>query len=134
VPTAAVRDEGTSYHYLPAGEEAVPSPQALAAIKRVLARQDMAYHSGKTWTTDAFYRETPKRVAARRAQGCITVEMEAAALFAVAAFRGVDIGQLLYGGDDVSGHEWDPRSLGNTVPARESLFWLAMDACVEMAR
>ena len=94
VPTSAIRDEGTSYHYLPAGREAYPSAEAIAAVTKVLDRRKAEYVTGKTWTTDAFYRETPKRVATRKGQGCLTVEMEAAALFAVAEFRNVQIAQL----------------------------------------
>ena len=132
VPTSAVRDEGTSYHYLPAGREAYPSARAMAALTHVLKRHKAEYLTGKTWTTDAFYRETPKRVASRRKQGCLTVEMEAAALFAVAEFRGVHIAQILCGGDDVSGIAWDPREFGQKISARETLFWLAVEACVRI--
>lgn len=132
VPTSAVRDEGTSYHYLPPEREAYPSPQAVETITRVLDRHKCHYVKGKTWTTDGFYRETPNRVARRRKQGCLTVDMEAAALFAVAEFRGVQIGQLLYGGDDVSGIEWDRRELGRKISARDTLFWLSLEACAEM--
>lgn len=132
VPTCAVRDEGTSYHYLPDGRDAYPSAEALAALTRVLDQRNAKYLAGKTWTTDAFYRETPRRVATRRAQGCLTVEMEAAALFAVAEFRNVQIAYLLYGGDDISGNEWDPRNFGQKVSARETLFWLSLEACLEI--
>ncbi len=132
VPTSALRDEGTSYHYLPSDRNAYPSEKAVEAIVQTLEEQKVSYVKGKTWTTDAFYRETPKRVAKRKEQGCITVEMEASALFAVAEFRGVEIGQLLYGGDDVSGIEWDRRGFGEHIPARESLFWLAMEACIRL--
>ncbi|MBI5622536.1 MAG: nucleoside phosphorylase [Elusimicrobia bacterium] len=132
VPTSAVRDEGTSYHYLPAHQEARPSPQAVAAIIGVLKRHGCQYVKGKTWTTDAFYRETHKKVAARRKQGCLTVEMEASALFAVARFRDITLGQLLYGGDDVSGIGWDRREFGLRIPAREKLFWLAVEACARL--
>ncbi len=113
-------------------EKRVVWPEALDAITRVLERHGCRYITGKTWTTDAFYRETPNKVARRREQGCITVEMEAAALFAVAEFRGVQIGQLLYGADDLGGIEWDPRGLGQEMPARETIFWLSVEACVEM--
>ncbi len=132
VPTSALRDEGTSYHYLPADRDAFPSPEAVDAMIRVLDRHKCAYIKGKTWTTDAFYRETPKKVAKRKKQGCVTVEMEAAALFAVAEFRGVQLGQFLYGGDDVSGIEWDPREFGKKIPAREKLFWLSLESCLEI--
>ena len=87
---------------------------------------------GKTWTTDAFYRETSAKVRLRKEEGCLTVEMEAAAFFAVACFRGVDFAQLLYGGDDVSGETWDSRDWVNRHSARESLFWLAAEACLAM--
>ena len=68
----------------------------------------------------------------RKEPGCLTVEMEAAALFAVAEFRNVQIAQLLYGGDDVSGIEWDPREFGQKISARETLFWLSLEACLEI--
>lgn len=132
VPTSAVRDEGASYHYLPPGREVAPSPEAVAAVEATLARHGVAYVTGKTWTTDAFYRETTGRIARRRAEGCITVEMEAAAFFAVGRFRGVPVGQLLYGGDDVSGEAWDSRSWQSRVSVRERLFWLAAEACLKL--
>lgn len=132
VPTSAVRDEGTSYHYMPPGQDARPSPAALASITRVLDRRGIDYVAGMTWTTDAFYRETPNRIASRKRQGCITVEMEAAAYFAVAEFRQVALAQLLYAGDDVSGKEWDSRGYQRNVSARERLLWLAVEACLDI--
>ena len=111
VPISAVRDEGTSYHYLPPGREVEPTPAALAAVEETLKKREVHYVRGKTWTTDAFYRETRGKVNLRRAEGCLTVEMEAAAMFAVARFRGVELAQILCGADDLSGDEWDPRDL-----------------------
>jgi len=131
VPVAAVRDEGTSYHYLPPSREVEADPTVVAAIERVLRAHDVDYLPAKTWTTDAFYRETPGKVRRRREEGCLVVEMEAAAFFAVARFRGVRFGQLLYGGDDVGGAEWDARSW-NTHSVRETLFWLAAEACLSL--
>lgn len=130
VPTAAVRDEGTSYHYLPPSREVAPTPAAVAALTRTLQAHRVPYIEGKTWTTDAFYRETPAKVQLRRREGCLTVEMEAAALFAVAQFRGVALAQLLYGGDDVGGDEWDPRSFAGRAATRERVFRLAAEACL----
>jgi uridine phosphorylase len=132
VPVTAVRDEGTSYHYLPPSREVRATPEAVQAIQRVLERHGVPYVTGKTWTTDAFYRETPKKVALRRDEGCITVEMEAAAFFAVAQFRGVPFGQILYGGDDVSSDTWDMRRWDQRGTVREKLFWLAAEACLEL--
>lgn len=133
VPTSAVRDEGTSYHYAPPSREIGPCAEAVAAIEETLLERGVPYVKGKTWTTDAFYRETPAKVALRRAEGCLTVEMEAAAFFAVARFRNVALGQMLYGGDDVSGEEWDTRNWHKRTTAREGLFWLAVDAALRMA-
>ncbi len=133
VPVSAVRDEGTSYHYMPPSREVEPSPRAVEAIERTLIERSVPYVKGKTWTTDAFYRETPAKVALRKAEGCVTVEMEAAAFFAVAQFRNVTFGQMLYGGDDVSGEEWDTRNWHTRTSAREALFWLSVDAALRLA-
>lgn len=132
VPTSAIRDEGTSYHYLPPGREVQPAPEALAAIEAVLTEHRIDYLSGKVWTTDAIYRETRARVERRREEGCIAVEMEAAAFFAVARFRGVTFGQILYGGDDLSGDEWDHRGWQKRGTVREELLWLAVEACLRL--
>jgi uridine phosphorylase len=132
VPSAAVRDEGTSYHYLPPGREVAANPEGVAAIQQTLDAHNVLYVMGKTWTTDAIYRETPARIARRRGEGCITVEMEAAAFFAVAQFRGVVFGQILYGGDDVSGDLWDRRDWDRRTSTREKLFWLAAEACLRL--
>ena len=129
VPTTAVRDEGTSYHYLPPAREVAVFPEAVKAISAALDNQKVDYVLGKTWTTDAFYRETAAKVALRRDEGCLCVEMETAALCAVAQFRGVTFGQLLYGGDDLSGAEWDHRDWQNQTSTREKLFALSAAAC-----
>ena len=132
VPTSALRDEGTSYHYLPPSREVEPSLEAVNAIIASLKENGYPYVEGKTWTTDAFYRETRSKIEKRRHEGCITVEMEAAALFAAARFRGVQLAQLLYGSDDVGGAEWDPRNMGKENSVREALFWLALNACLRL--
>ncbi len=131
VPHSAVRDEGTSYHYLPPSREVSADPKVTASIEAVLQRHNVPYLVGKTWTTDAIYRETPEKIQRRRDEGCIMVEMEAAAFFAVAQFRGVALGQLLYGGDDVSSETWDARDWPNQRSVREKLLWLAAEAAVE---
>ena len=91
----------------------------------------MEYIVAKTWTTDAILRETRARMLARKREGCLTVEMEAAAFFAVAQFRRVQFGQILYGGDDLAGDDWDPRNW-NRHQIRERLFTLAAEACLSM--
>lgn len=130
VVSAALRDEGTSYHYLPAGREITAHPQGVAALEAALTRQGIPYRVGKTWTTDAPYRETREKIVRRLREGCMTVEMEAASLMAVAQFRQVVLGQVVYGGDDLSGTEWDQRGWQSKQEVREHLFWLAVEACL----
>ncbi len=130
VPATAVRDEGTSYHYLPPSREVAASLDAVQAIKQALQKHHVPYIVGKTWTTDAIYRETPARIAQRRAEGCHVVEMETAAFFAVAQFRRVTFGQLLYGGDDLVGDAWDNRNWQKERTTRNRLFQLAIEACL----
>ena len=129
LPTAALRDEGTSYHYQKSGRFSRPHPDAVRAIQTACRRRKLEILLGKTWTTDAVFRETPRMVKRRRDEGCIAVEMEAAAFFAVARFRKVAFGQILYAGDDVSGTAWDPRGWSRRISDREDLFRLAVDAC-----
>ncbi len=133
VPTAAIRDEGTSYHYLPPSREVAADPRGLAILHELLESQDIPYLSGKTWTTDAVFRETRAKIQARREEGALVVEMEAAALFAIGAFRNVLVAQLLYAGDNVGGETWDHRDWGMQKSTRKSLFFLACDACCSAA-
>ena len=129
---SAVRDEGVSYHYVEPGREIEAQPKALDALRSTLTARGVPFVVGKTWTNDAPYRETQSMIDARRAEGCLTVEMEAASLMAVAQFRNVLLGQILYAGDDLSGDAWDRRGWQSRREVRESLFWLAADACLEM--
>jgi len=132
VPTAAIRDEGTSYHYLPPGREVAPTPSALEAIRATLTDAGVPFELTKTWTTDAIYRETKTKVQMRREDGCGVVEMEAAALFAVAQFRNVELAQILYAGDDLSGEHWDSRNWVSKWEVRAELLKLAAAACSKL--
>lgn len=111
VPTAAVRDEGTSYHYLPAADEIELDEANVARVCQALGRQGLPYRRCKLWTTDALYRETEARVAERRAMGCAAVEMECASLAAAARFRGLGFAQFVYAEDNLDAPEWDKRNL-----------------------
>ena len=125
LPTTAVRDEGTSYHYLPPSREVACNPETIKTVKEVLDSMNISYVTGKTWTTDAFYRETLAMVKHRKEEGCITVEMETAAFFAVAEFHQLQLAQLLYAGDDVSGEKWDARAWNQQKNVRANLIELA---------
>lgn len=129
---SAVRDEGLSYHYIEPGREIPAQPQTLAVLQAALKARGVPFVVGKTWTTDAPYRETQAMIDVRRAEGCLAVEMEAASLMAVAQFRKVVLGQILYSGDDLSGENWDNRGWQSRREVRQSLFWLAADVCLEL--
>jgi uridine phosphorylase len=83
----ALRDEGTSYHYLPPSPYADADPVVVSLAERALDRVPHSLHRGATWTTDAPFRETADAIALRRNAGILAVEMEAAALYAFASAR-----------------------------------------------
>jgi len=134
VVTRALRDEGTSYHYLRPGRWARPDPEATRALREACRAAGVRYRVGPTWTTDGLYRETHRQIRRRRAEGCLAVEMEAAAFFAVARFRRVAFGQILYAGDDVSGERWDHRDWHRQRDAREQLYRLTLRAARTLPR
>jgi uridine phosphorylase len=103
----AEREEGTSFHYLPAGATPRASPALLAALHRSAMGRGHDLPSGAVWTIDAPYRELSSKVARYAEQGVLAVEMEAAALFAVAEFRGVEAALILAMSDELF-HPWHP--------------------------
>jgi uridine phosphorylase len=126
VPTAAYRDEGTSYHYMAAGDYV-----EISTAKRLCELLDeikISYICGKTWTTDAFYRETKNNMDARKKDGCITVEMECASLMAASQFRNIELYQFLYAEDSLDGECWDSRTMGKvTQGTREKYLRIALE-------
>src|SRR3984957_19218733 len=104
VCSAALRDEGTSYHYAPPEPFAVPDPGLTARLRAALPE---AVH-GPSWTTDAPYRETAEEVAKYRADGIVTVEMEASCLFTVATTVGVAAAAVFTVSDVLHGEQWSP--------------------------
>jgi len=129
--TSAIRDEGTSYHYIPPSREVAVDPDVVQALSAIVTSREEQHIAGRTWTTDAYFRETSLRVATRRQEGCLTVEMEASALIAVSRFRGVRFGQYLYAGDDLTGEVWNDRNWWES-PRRTHLFELAADAALTL--
>lgn len=127
VPTAARRDEGVSYHYLPPEGDYIPLDTA-PRTARVLMELGVPFVEGRTWTTDALYRETRRNVARRQAEGCLCVDMECAACAAVCQFRGVEFYQFLYTEDNLGGDFWDPGLLGKLPQdAKEAYFRLTLE-------
>lgn len=111
VPVSAVRDEGTSYHYVAPSPEIEADPQSILVLENVLTACGYSYVKGKTWTSDAIYRETLSAISERRQEGCLTVEMECASMLAVSKYRHIPFVQFLYGADNLSSDTWDIRDL-----------------------
>jgi uridine phosphorylase len=104
----ALRDEGTSYHYLPPARSVEANPVLVQHIRAALAARHIVHSIGASWTTDAPYRETRRQVEAQRAAGVKTVEMEAAAVFAVGQRLGVPTAAVFVIGDRLADLVWQP--------------------------
>ena len=107
VPTEAYRDEGTSYHYAPASDYIRISGSGTVA--GFMREYGVPFVEGKTWTTDAIHRETVGNFSARKAEGCISVEMECTAIQAMCDFRRLELYFFFTSGDLLDSPEWDER-------------------------
>ncbi len=134
IPNAAIRDEGTSYHYLKASDEVSVNPKYKKEFIEILNKHNYSYVEGKTWTTDAIYRETRKKVLKRKEQGCISVEMECAAMSAVSKFREKDLFVFFYAADNLDAAKWDKRSLGDDekLSEKEKIVILALELALKI--
>ena len=121
--TSAIRDEGVSYHYLEVpSAPALPSENLTDALMQTLVSDGINYTQGPTWTIDAFFRETVGEIQHYQQEGVITVEMEAAALFAISTLRGVDMASGFVISDLIGELVWHPQILAQET--HESLFRL----------
>jgi len=106
---SAIRDEGVSHHYLPAAKLANATPDLTAAMADGLDRAGATFRTGTSWTIDAPYRETVAEARRYQAEGVLCVEMEAAALFAVAEVRGLRIACAFAISDSLADLVWSPQ-------------------------
>ncbi len=102
-PISAFREEGVSYHYLPPSDEVKQDDNSIAIINKVFSDHNVHTLNGKVWTTDAVYRETTGKLKLMKDNGCVAVDMELAALLAVAKFREVSFACFLITDDNVDG-------------------------------
>jgi nucleoside phosphorylase len=130
IPTQAIREEGTSYHYLPAGVVPTSSPHLNTYIQTCAAKLPFAVQQGPIWTTDAPYRETSGKIQHYQAAGVHAVDMEMAAVFAVAQYRGCEIAALLLVSDECYHFTWRP---GFGVDRLRRSCQAAAEACVAAA-
>ena len=134
IPDSAVRDEGTSYHYMKASNEIKVNEKYKDEFIKILNDNNISYVEGKVWTTDAPYRETRSKVLKRKEQGCICVDMECSAINAVAKFREKDIFQFFYAADNLDSEKWAKRSLGNDgrLSKKEKIIYLALELAIKI--
>lgn len=126
IPYKALRDEGTSYHYMKPSRFVELNAGAMKAIERAVTGRGLEYREVITWTTDGFYRETKEKVEYRKQEGCEVVEMECAALAACASFRKARWGCVLFTADTLADVEhYDQRGWG-----RDS-FAFALELCLD---
>lgn len=131
IPTSALRDEGTSYHYIAASREIEINPIAIDSIIRAAKLFGLGYEECKTWTTDGFYRETKEMVNYRKEEGCAVVEMECSALASCASFRKAIFGQILFTADTLAFlDKHDDRDWG--MASHETAFKLSLEALYQI--
>ena len=101
IPNSAIRDEGTSYHYMTASDEIECNPKYIDTFVDVLKEHNYSFTIGK--------------MSKRKEQGCVCVDMECSAIFALAKFRNKEVFQFFYAADNLDNVEWDIRSLDNSA-------------------
>ena len=110
IPTWGIREEGTSYHYLP--PDVVPRPSERAArilqekLNSVVQKLSIRLHLGDVWTIDAIFRETKDKVRKYSKINVLGVDMESTALMSIAMYRGVDLGIALIVTDELYRDKW----------------------------
>ena len=136
IPSSAIRDEGTSYHYMKSSDEVSVNEKYKEEFIEVLNEFECGYVEGKVWTTDAPYRETRAKVAKRKEQGCVCVDMECSALAAVSKFREKDLFQFFYAADNLDNVKWDKRSLSNEdrLQDKEKIVYLALELAKRISK
>jgi uridine phosphorylase len=106
VGSGAIRDEGTSYHYLPPAEQVEAAPGLVASLAGALRGRGLPHTVGTVWSTDAAYRETQEEAGFFRSKGVQAVDMESAGLFAVGRVREVETASVFVMGDSLAGPRW----------------------------
>src|ERR1700722_11838157 len=130
----ALRDEGTSYHYLPPTEFSEADPALVAAAMGALRDHQLQVYRGAAWTTDAPFRETAGAIERCRERGILAVEMEAAALYAFAQARRKPVlclahvtNQMAVGGGDFEKGEADGAYASLNVIGAVARAWRALE-------
>ncbi len=124
----AIRDEGTSYHYLPPAKYVHASPHLADALEAAIHARGGTCTRGTTWTTDAPYRETPEEIRQYQSEGVKTVEMESAGLFTIGQVRGLETVSVVVGMDSLAEFRWQvPDRLDGILKSLELVYAAALD-------
>ena len=131
VPAAAYRDEGTSYHYMPASAGDYIEVGTADRTAEIIESMGLPTLKTRIWTTDGLYRETRRNMEARRREGCQVVDMECSAVMTLAKYRGIKAYQFVYAEDNLDDIQWDPRTMGKVPKSAKELY---LRVAVEIAR
>ncbi|RJQ06167.1 MAG: hypothetical protein C4551_08795 [Bacillota bacterium] len=107
IPGECVREEGTSFHYIPPDVKVGPDPVLAGLLEAVLGRAGMEVARGPHWTTDAPYREFIWKIDKYREAGVVGVDMETSAMYALGRFRSLSVANVLVVSDELW-REWRP--------------------------
>lgn len=134
IPSAAIIDEGTSRHYQNDDTAlAYPSERMALRLKAEMNQNQIHFHSGTIWSTDAIYRETRGQVEFHQSQDAIAVDMETSALFTVARFRKIDLGAMMVVSDELGTFKWRPGfKMDEFKHGRETACKVIKDVCQKM--
>lgn len=129
IPTHGVSEEGTSRHYPVTAGFAVSDNRLNEMLALELEQNGISFTKGPVWTTDALYRETPRKVRTYQKQNILAVEMEMSALLTVARFRHIRMSALLVVSDELSNLKWRP---GFHEPQLKKRSHLAADLLLDL--
>lgn len=136
IPTLGYREEGTSYHYVPASDTIEINPKYQEEFIEILKSKGFDYTLGYTWTTDGTYRETREKVDYFREKGCVCVEMEGTAIAAVCKRLNLDYFTFYYAGDNLDSVSWEERSISGltNIEKKKEVTFLALDLAIEILK
>lgn len=124
----ALRDEGTSYHYLPPARYVEADSGLADELMEAIRRRGGSCQRGATWTTDAPYRETAEEIRQYQVEGIQTVELESAGLFTIGQVRGIATCSAVIAMDSLAGLKWEaPSRLDEILRSLELVYAAALD-------
>lgn len=127
VPDNAIRDEGLSYHYMPASRLVCTNKELNKHLTKTLEHHQTPFVTGTVWTIDSMYRETPNRIKRRKQEGAIGVDMECASLASVAVYNNLTFSSLFYFTDTIGSSSWQWR-IYDKIKLRTELLNICIEA------